>query len=271
MKAVLRAVLGALVVVLVVACQNPTVSPDQSAAGGKDRSANGVVAPDKQKGAGDENRGGTARPDYESPVPVIVTEGKRSSRKPEDLPAGCRPRQAATIIATYVDAFNRGDQEMLDRLFVPRPEFQTPTFYALGEVYAKGKVRAFDFEEEEKDRLLKYFAERHRIGERLVLWKVLVGRAAAEGEEKNTVGMNFLLGRHAPDLKPGLGGPARLMAGKGGIDCETQTIFLWSAAMEMVGAKGIYVQPWIKSGDTREVFCKEPPGWKPGESVVACT
>jgi len=271
MKAMSRAVLGMLLVVLVVACQNSTAAPDQPAAGGKDRSVDAVATRDQGNGAEDENRQGTARPGYESPVPVIVTKGKRSSREADDLPEGCKPRQAAAIVATYVDAFNRGDQAMLDRLFVPKPEFQSPAFYALGEVYGKGRVRAFDFEDEEKDRLLEYFAERRRLGERLELLKVIFGRAAAEGEEKNTVWMNFLLSRHAPDLKPGLGGPKRLLGGKGGIDCETQTIFGWVSSMEMVGGKGLYVQPWIKSGDTGDAFCKEPPGWKPGESVIACT
>lgn len=258
-----------LILLLIAGCQNSSAS-SRSGANANGQQDKPVAKTGQPAVARGEDQKGLARPSYESPVPVIVTEGKRSSREADDLPAGCKPRQAAAIVATYVDAFNRGDQAMLDRLFVPKPEFQSPAFYALGEVYGKGRVRAFDFKDEEKDRLLKYFAERQRLGERLELLKVIFGRAAAEGEEKNIVWMNFLLSRHAPDLKPGLGGPKRLLGGKGGIDCETQTIFLWSASMEMVGVKGLDVLPWIESGDTREVFCKEPPRWKPEESVIAC-
>ncbi|MGH3089788.1 MAG: hypothetical protein ACRDSJ_21120 [Rubrobacteraceae bacterium] len=258
MKEWLKAALGILAVFVVVGCQSPS---EMAATNGDD-------------GAKVTNGEGSAQPGYESPVPVTVTEDDGS------LPAGCSTRQAAAIVATFVDAFNRGDQELLDRVFQPLPESRVPDWasrdfafeYFLSEAYAEGKYRDFDFDYGEKDRLLDHFAERHRIGERLQLWKVQVNGLAMEGA-KDTIGMSPLLSRRAPDLKPGLGGPERLVYGKGSIDCENQTIFGWVASMEMVGGEKLDTPPapWVVSGVTDDVFCKEPDGWEPGESVLACT
>lgn len=269
MKTTSRAILWILVVLVAVGCQSSVVSSQQSATDGED-----AVVPGEHDGAGDKSQGSSPQPGYVSPVPVIVTEDD------DPMPAGCSPRQAAAIVATFVEAFNRGDRETLDRLFAPLPESRLSAgvgqdlafSYFLGEVYAKNKGRTFDFDYGEKDRLLEYFAKRHRIGERMQLWKVQSSGGAMEGE-KNTVGMTFLYSRLASDLKPGLGGPERLVYGKGSIDCERQTIFGWTATMEMVGVEGLELPPapWVVSGDTDEVFCKEPSGWKPGESVLACT
>ncbi len=264
MKAVLKAILGILVILVIVGCQNPleTVATNEH---------------DVTKGKDQE---GSAQPGYESPVPVVVTKWTHSSREADNLPAGCSLPQSAAIVATFVDAFNRGDQKLLGRLFQPLPESRLAAgvgrdlafSYFLGETYAKNKGRTFDFDYGEKDRLLEHFAERRRLGERMQLWKVRVNGGAMQGE-KRTASMEFLLSRHAPDLKPGLGGPERLFGGKGSIDCENQTIFRWTASMEMVGGEELDIPPapWIVSGDTAEAVCKEPPGWKPGEAVLTCT
>lgn len=246
MKAVSRAVLGALLVVLVVACQNSTASPDQSAAGGKDRPTDAAAVPGEGNGAGDANREGTARPGYESPVPVIVT------RDDPSLPAGCRPRQTAGLIMNFFEAFNRGDQERLSRFFVAKAPI--PGLYGVSE--DRGS-RGFDTQS--RDELLRYFAERHKQGERLQLLKVDVGK----GWESGTANITFVITRKAGDLKPGLGSPDRVAKGKGGIDCGKQRIVVWQMAMEMPEYDKRAVSPYYGS-------CKEPPGWKPGEAVIAC-
>lgn len=274
---VVKGLLVLLILLLIAGCQNSSAS-SRSGANANGQQDKPVANTGQSAVARGGDQKGPARPSYKSPVPVIVTEGKRSSRTADDLPAGCKPRQAAAIVATYVDAFNRGDRELLDRLFQPLPKSELPDwagqdlafFYGLGEVYSKEKVRGFDFGYGEKDRLLAYFAGRQQLGERLELWEVLFGPQAMQGA-KNTVSMQVLYSRRAPDLKPGLGGPERLVvAGKGAIDCERQAIFGWSASMEMVGVKGLDVPPFVKRGTSSGAFCKDPPGWKPGESVITC-
>jgi hypothetical protein len=47
-----------------------------------------------------------------SATKVIVTSDDPS------LPDGCRPRQVAELVIDFIDAFNRGDQERLSRLFL---------------------------------------------------------------------------------------------------------------------------------------------------------
>ncbi len=59
-----------------------------------------------------------------SSVPVIVTRDNPS------LPAGCRPRKVAQIVAGFVDAFNRGDRQQISRFLQltgdPGPGGATP-------------------------------------------------------------------------------------------------------------------------------------------------
>ena len=109
--------------------------------------------------------------------------------------------------------------------------------------------------------MLRYFAERHRQGERLELFKVSATQAGLLGNKGN-VGIVYVLTRDAEDLDPGLGGPNRIATGKGTINCGSKRIFVWS--MEM------------REGDTRSEreaaswLCTDPPGWRPGAAVVAC-
>ncbi len=262
-----------LIVFVIVGCQSSLTSSRQSNTEGKDELADGAAGPDEHDGVKYENREITTQAGYETPVPIIVTE-----KADQPLPAGCSPRQTAAIVATFVEAFNEGSQERLERIFQPLPESRLPDWagrhdvftYFLSEAYANGEYRDFDFDYGERARLLEHFSERRRLGERLQLWKIQLSGGAMEGA-KDTVGMTFLYSRHAPDLKPGLGGSESLVSGKGSIDCERQTIFRWVASMEMVGEElDVPPAPWVISGVTDEVFCKEPSTWKPGKSVLAC-
>ncbi len=208
--------------------------------------------------AGGEARGSAAQP-------VLVTSDDAW------LPEGCHPRQTAGLVIDFIDAFNRGDQERLSQLlFISEgpspPDFSEERYYpwswySVSEVGAGGRIED-GFVTYDQDQLLRYFAERHRQGERLGLIKVSSTQAGLLGEESN-VGIVYVLTRDAEDLDPGLGGPDRIAIGKGAINCENRRIFVWS--MEM------------RAGENRTAreaagwLCTDPPGWRPGKAVVACT
>jgi hypothetical protein len=225
-----------------------------------------------EQGSGDDARpaepvadGGAGVAEGNGPATkVIVTSDDPS------LPDGCRPRQVAELVISFIGAFNRGDQERLSRLFFisegpSPPDFSEERYYpwswySVSEVGAEGKIES-GFVTYDQGEMLRYFAERHRQGERLELIKVSATQAGLLGEEGN-VGIVYVLTRHARDLDPGLGGPSRIAFGKGAINCASQRIFTWS--MEM------------RARETRTArqaagwLCTDPPGWKPGAAVVAC-
>ena len=202
--------------------------------------------------------------DQASATEVIVTSDDAS------LPDGCNTRQIARLVIEFVDAFNRGDGERLSRLFFVSegpspPDFSNSgyypwSWYSVSEVGEGGRIEN-SFVTYDMGDLLRYFAERHRQGERLGLIKVSSTQAGLLDEENN-VGIVYVLTRDAEDLDPGLGGPSRIAFGKGAINCETRQLFVWS--MEM------------REGDERTPreaagwLCTDPPGWRPGDAVVAC-
>jgi hypothetical protein len=195
---------------------------------------------------------------------VIVTSDDPS------LPDGCRPRQIAELLVFFIDAFNRGDQERLSRLFFIAEGPSPPDFsqrgyypwswYSVSEVGAGGRIEN-GFVTYDQGALLRYFAKRHRHGERLQLLKVSLTQAGWLGEEGN-VGLVFALTRHAGDLEPGLGGPSRVAFGKGAVNCESQRIFAWSMEMR--------AQETRTEREAAAWLCGNPPGWRPGSAVVAC-
>jgi hypothetical protein len=213
---------------------------------------------------GDGAGGPAVQPGREPTTKVIVTSDDAS------LPDGCHPRQLAGLVIDFIDAFNRGDQERLSRLFFisegpSPPDFSEGRYYpwswfSVSEVGEGGRIEN-GFVTYDQGDLLRYFAERHRHGESLGLVKVSSTQAGLLGEENN-VGIVYVLTRDAEDLEPGLGGPARIASGKGAINCQSQRIFVWSMEMRV--------------GDTRSEreaaswLCTDPPGWRPGGAVVAC-
>ena len=195
---------------------------------------------------------------------VIVTSDDAS------LPDGCNSRQIAELAIEFVDAFNSGDVERLSRLFFVAEGPSPPDFseagyypwswYSVSEIGENGRIED-GFVTYDQGEMLRYFAERHRQGERLKLIKVSSTHAGHLEEESN-VGIVYVLTRHAEDLAPGLGGPSRIAFGKGAINCERRQIFAWSIEM--------------RAGDERTPreaagwLCIDPPGWRPGKAVVAC-
>jgi hypothetical protein len=214
--------------------------------------------------AGGGVRESVARPGHEPATKVIVTSDDAS------LPDGCHPRQIAELVIGFINAFNSGDQNRLAQLFFISEGPSPPDFsqggyypwswYSVSEVGAGGRIED-GFVTYNQGELLRYFAERHRQGERLELLKVGATQAGLLGNEGN-VGIVYILTRNAEDLDPGLGGPDRIATGKGAINCGSQRIFAWS--MEM------------REGDTRSEreasnwLCTDPPGWRPGAAVVTC-
>ena len=217
--------------------------------------------------AGPVTNGGAGVAQGEARAPA--TEVLVTSDDPT-LPEGYHPREIAGLVIDFIDAFNRGDQERLSRLFFisegpSPPDFSEKgyypwSWYSVSEVGAGGRIED-GFVTYDQGELLRYFAERHAQGEHLELLKVSSTQAGLLEEESN-VGIVYVLTRDARDLEPELGGPARIAIGKGAINCESRRIFAWSMEMR-VG----------EDRSAREAagwLCTDPPGWKPGAAVVAC-
>jgi hypothetical protein len=202
---------------------------------------------------------------YRQPERVIVTSDDAS------LPDGCHPGQVAGLVMSFVDAFNSGDQTSLSRSFFlsegpSPPDFSDRTYdpwswYTVSNIEPGGKIVS-GFVTYDQGELLRYFAQRHKRGERLRLLKVSLTQTGLLGKDDN-VGFVYAMNRFAPDLDPSFGGPARVASGQGAINCKNRRIFTWRMQM--------------KAGDDRSSheaanwLCANPPGWKPGRAVVACS
>jgi hypothetical protein len=167
--------------------------------------------------AGDGVRESVARPGHEPSTKVIVTSDDAS------LPDGCRPREIAELGIGFINAFNSGDQNRLAQLFFISEGPSPPDFsqrgyypwswYSVSEVGAGGRIKD-GFVTYNQGELLRYFAEKHRQGERLELLKVSATQAGLLGTEGNA-GIVYIRTRDAEDLDPGLGGSDRIATGKG--------------------------------------------------------
>jgi hypothetical protein len=221
-------------------------------------------------GCGEDNPPGPDEVVVREPVPahtrdVIVTSDDGA------LPEGCRPRPVAELVIRFVDAFNQGRQgELSSAFFVsegPSPPDFSPvsyenwSWYSSTETGAGGRVMRH-FTTSDQGELLRYFAERHRQGESLRLLKLSLTQTGVLEMESN-VGFVFVVTREAPDLPPNLGGPARIAYGRGSLNCENLRIFAWRMDMK--------TQEQRTEREAADWLCVDPPRWKPGEAVVACT
>ena len=198
------------------------------------------------------------------PTEVIVT----SDDAP--LPEGCHPRQVAELVVGFVDAFNSGDRDQLSRIFFvadgPSPpdfaasDYQPWSWFTVSKIDASGKIES-NFVTYDQGELLRYFARRHGKGERLQLLKVSLTQTGLLGIEDN-VGFVFVLSRRAEDLAPGLGGPARIASGEGAVNCKNRRIFALRMDMREEDSR--------TQREAAAWLCADPPGWKPGDAVVAC-
>ena len=200
----------------------------------------------------------------QEPARVIVTSDDAS------LPEGCHPRQVAELVISFVNAFNSGDQMSLSRIFFVSEGPSPPDFadrgydpwswYTVSKVEAGGKIES-SFVTYDQNELLRYFARRHRKGERLRLLKISLTQTGLLGKDDN-VGFVYVLNRTARDLEPGLGGPSRIASGQGAINCTNRRIFAWRMDMK--------VGEHRTAREAANWLCTDPPGWKPGKAVVAC-
>ena len=243
-----RAILPLLVLALVVSGCGREEDPEGS--GGWSGAGNGT--------------GGVAVPVAREPTEVIVTSDDAS------LPRGCRPRDVAELVVGFVDAFNRGDRESLSRIFFlsesPSPPdfgdagYELWSWYTVGRIGAGGKIES-GFVTSDQAELLDYFERRHGKGERLRLLKLSLTQTGLLGRPDN-VGFVYVLTRRADDLEPGLGGPARIASGEGAVNCKNQRIFAWRMDMREDDPRS--------ERDAADWLCDDPPGWKPGDAVIAC-
>lgn len=155
---------------------------------------------------------GTPRPAVEVTV--------RSGSPP--LPPDCRANEVASLLMAFFEAFNHGDQAKLSRFFSVTPESPAPTAFRWYSVTAGGT----HFVTYDPDALLAYFAERHEQREVLLLVRLELATGWHGG-----VDVAFDVFRLADDF------PARVVGGKGAIDCERQTIFVWSMGDAQVLAR----------------------------------
>lgn len=195
---------------------------------------------------------------------IIVTSEDPS------LPDGCEPRRAALLVSEFVDAFNRGDETDLSRIFFisegpSPPDFSDSSiypwsWYSVSEIGNRGRISEGFTTYDQRD-LLRYFARRHGRGERLRLLKVGLTGLGMLGERGN-VGFVFVLTRKADDLEAGMGGPDGVAVGKGAMNCSSRRIFAWSMDMREGETRD--------SRDAARWLCSNPPGWSPGDAVIAC-
>lgn len=200
----------------------------------------------------------------EAAAEVIVTNGDTT------LPEDCRPGRVAEVVAGFVDAFNDGDRERLSRAFFiaegPSPsEFSEEgyypwSWYSVSQVGKEGAVEG-GFVTYEEGLLMRYFARRHERGERMRLLKVSLTQTGILDNDHN-VGLIAVLTRDAGDLEPGLGGPDHVAYARGAINCEGAWIFTWSMEMRTTETRDARAaSDWL---------CISPPGWRPGDAVIAC-
>jgi hypothetical protein len=204
------------------------------------------------------------------PVPAHTSEVIVTSSD-DALPEGCSPRRVAGLLIRFLDAFNQGRQEELSSAFFvsegPSPpdfsaaDYRSWSWYSSSQIGDEGKVIR-NFTTSDQAELLSYFARRHRQGETMRLLKVSLTQTGLLGMESN-VGFVFVVTREAPDLPAGLGGPAHIASGKGALNCQNLRIFNWTMEMKTRERR--------TEREAADWLCTDPPGWRPGEAVVACT
>jgi hypothetical protein len=122
-------------------------------------------------------------------------------------PADCPPTQVAQAVRAFLDAFNRGDQQALRRIFQRSLIFSAQNPPPVGFFLSSGQPS-----------LLEYFSERHAHGETLELTALQIQYGASSSEP----GLAPTINRRSDDLPPGV------VTAKGAIDCNDRAIILWN-------------------------------------------
>ncbi len=118
------------------------------------------------------------------------------------------------MVRRFIEAFNRGEGDVLDRLFAPEPDFEWYSTEAPGERFREA---AYD-----RSSLVDYFARRHARGERLRLRSFRFNGNTDAGIPYGNFEYSLL--RSADEL-----GPTRYH-GKGAARClgNGDVIFVWA-------------------------------------------
>lgn len=137
----------------------------------------------------------------------------------------CTQDAAASLVSRFVDRFNDGDRQGLSSLFPEQSADVGTTNVLLDDpsLFQQYVVNADrggpqSFAAYNREDALGYVAERHEQNEILQIRELTV-----IPRSKDTV-IQFELERRADDV------PATLYAGKGGINCDQGTIYLWVMA-----------------------------------------
>jgi hypothetical protein len=167
------------------------------------------------------------------------------------LPMGCSPREVGTLLLHFMDAFNAGNREALERVVAVDgpPGSQAPIYSVTERRYgatAPWRHRAFF----DRGDLFAYFAGRHAQNERMALVEVQVRPSS----RPRAVGLVVKVRREADDLPRWLS-PFAVV--KGGIDCAEGAIDLWNMGQS--------------SRDEIAYICPHPLRWKPGAPPVVCS
>lgn len=141
---------------------------------------------------------------------ALAVAGAAGSSTPS---RGCDPAQTSALVNRFLAAFNRGDQATLNNVvWSGRLYFN---WYAV----TSGPGVRVDPEARRRDTLMRYFAERHAAGERLVLAGLKLN-GVTSGAYRN---FEFHLLRSADDLPGG----QVTYAGKGASSCATGRLITW--------------------------------------------
>lgn len=198
-----------------------------------------------------------ATPSPAAHPPIVVTRDRAE-------PAACGPREAATLVARFFDAFNRGDLDHAMTFF--GPDFKwfgvgaddewdgVSDFFAYDPASGFASAGPDAATGSAAETLPPYFGERHGHGEH---WRLVDLAVNPEpGEEISS--LFFHVERRADDLPPGADGRRHRYVGKGQVDCAKGTIILWSMNPARPG-----------SGDDLPA-CPDPPAGTSPDAIVAC-
>lgn len=174
-------------------------------------------------------------PSRATPGPKLLSSEIVVTHDDSAAPPRCQPRELATLLLRFFDAFNRGDQDELVTFFGPefrwygvgtlrRQDNEEPGFFAYSPTSGYQSALPGSKAGTPREVLLPYFAQRHAQQERLRLLMV----AGYANEDDSMSDITILLTRQASDLPPDRSSPEYVYQGKGQIHCPTQTIALWN-------------------------------------------
>lgn len=188
---------------------------------------------------------------------AVGTAGPADSTR-RSYPSGCAPREVAGFVLRFLDAYNAGATDEADRLFAPATNEDLVEDAMDGELgfqwySVSGSIgRRINGEARNRATLATYFGGRHEQGERLDLLAISLNYRTWLS---HGVGFVFLLRRTASDLpRPGRG-KTGLTLGKGGLNCVSQTIHVWSSGR-------YFTATLTRRSPRRILLCRPPHGWK---------